>query len=68
MGRNGNVSVRRYNKTCKPSYQLVVYHISESDIQYLILTGPTQKEPPKPRLMTMEEIDSDEHYDPNNDK
>ena len=30
-----------------------------------VIAGPTQKEPPKPRLMTMEEIDSD--FDPNED-
>ena len=46
----------------------VVYYVSENIIQYLIITGPTRKEPPKPRLMAMEEIDSDEAYDPNNDK
>ena len=34
----------------------------------MILTGPTRKEPLKPRLITMEEIESDEDYDRNNDK
>ena len=44
----------------------VVCHISETRITFKVFAGPTRKEPPKPRLMTMEEVDSD--YDPNEDK
>ena len=46
----------------------VVFHFFQGIIQNLILTGPTRKEPTKHRLMTIEEIDSDEDYDPNNEK
>ena len=38
----------------------VVYHISKPKITFNIFTGPTRKEAPKPRLMTMEEIESDQ--------
>ena len=42
----------------------VVYHTSESNIAYFLFTGPTAKEPPRPKpsSMTMKEVDSD--YDP----
>ena len=41
------------------------YHISRIKLAFNIFTGSTRKEPPKPRLMTMEEIESDQ--DPNED-
>ena len=46
----------------------VVYHTSEPNVMYNLFAGPTRREPPipKPRLMTMEEIDLD--YDPMEDK
>ena len=46
----------------------VVCHICEPTITYTLITGPTLKESPrpKPRLMTMEEVDS--NYNPNEDK
>ena len=44
----------------------VVCHISEPRKTSNIFAGLTRKEPSKPRLMTMEEIDS--VYDPNEDK
>ena len=44
----------------------VVFHISKFKITIDIFPGPTWKEPPKPKLMTIEEIDSD--YDPNKGK
>ena len=40
-----------------------VYRISKSKKTFKIFAGPTRKNAPKPRLMTMEEIESD--YDPN---
>ena len=43
----------------------VVYHISKPKITVFTLTGPTRKEPPKPRTMTIEKIESDQ--DPNED-
>ena len=41
----------------------VVNRISKSEITFILFTGPTRKEAPKPILMTMEDIDS--YYDPN---
>ena len=38
----------------------VVCHISKLKIKITIFTGPTRKAPPKPRLMTMEEMDCDQ--------
>ena len=43
-----------------------VLHIPGLKITSNLFAGPTQKEPPKPSLMTMEEVDSDS--DPNEDK
>ena len=39
-----------------------MYLISNTKITFILFTGPTRKEAPKPRLMTTEEIESD--YDP----
>ena len=44
----------------------LVCHISEYKIPFNIFARPTRKEPPKPKLMKMEEIDSD--YNPNKNK
>ena len=43
----------------------LVYHISKAKLTFNIFTGSTRKEPPTPRPMTMEEIESDQ--DPNED-
>ena len=43
----------------------VVCHIPEFTITCNVLTGLILKEPPKPRLMTTEEIESD--HEPNED-
>ena len=51
-----------------PLTNWVVYHFCGTKTYCFILTGPNQKEQPKPRLMTMEEMDSDEDHDPINDK
>ena len=66
MGGNGNISVRRSNRTFTPPDRL-------GSVPYfwkccLVLTRPTRKEPSKPKLMTREEMISDEDYDPNDDK
>ena len=37
----------------------VVYHISDTGIFSNIIAGPVPNEPPKPRLMTIEETESD---------
>ena len=37
----------------------VVCHISELKMKFIFFTGPTRIEPPKLRMMTMEEIESD---------
>ena len=66
MGRNGIINVRRSNWTFQPPNRLG--SVSCYWGWNLIITGPTQKEPPKPRLMTMEEMDSDEDYNPNDAK
>ena len=45
----------------------VVYHITESKYEPMLLfPGLTREEPPRPKQMTLEEIDSD--YDPMDDK
>ena len=41
------------------------YHISKTKITFNIFTRPIRIEAPKPRLMTIEEIESDQ--DPNDD-
>ena len=41
----------------------VVHHVSKPKITFYIFTGSTRKEPPKPRSMTVEEIECDQ--DPN---
>ena len=66
MGRNSNVSVRKSNDFLKHQNCRVVFHISELKITSNLFKGPTQKEPPKPSLMTIEEFDPDN--DPNEDK
>ena len=43
----------------------VVYRVSKSETTFNIFTGLTGKEAPKPRLMTMEEIDSDKEPNEN---
>ena len=43
----------------------LVYHISKAKLTFNIFTGSTRKKPPKPRLMTTEEIESGQ--DPNED-
>ena len=38
----------------------LLYHISKLEITFGVFTGPNRKEPPKPSLMTIKEIESDD--------
>ena len=38
----------------------LMYHISKPKLTFNVFTGPTQKEAPKPKLLTMEEVKSDQ--------
>ena len=66
MDGNGIFGLRRSNRTFKrlDRFGSGTYFWK----LFLLCTGPTRKEPPKPRLRTREEMDLDEGYDPDDDK
>ena len=66
MGGKGNINVRRSDQTFKPPDRLASVPYFWKN--YLIFAGPSRKEPPKPRMMTTEEMDLNEDYNPDDDK